>query len=572
MIEPIKIGPTWRRNSDHPSGWDLPEFTLGWAIVAWQADRIQMGGKPWRYTPEQLRLTLWWFALTPDLRFVFRDGTVQRLKGWGKDPLAASWSLTELCGPSRPDMTGRTVLDPWGNEHPAGVVHADPWVQIAATSEYQTKTTMRLFPGMVTKQLKAEHALDLGKIVIYSNHGAGVIEGVTRSPVSLEGARSTFVIRNEGQHWLERNDGHEMADVIDRNVVKSADGQGRAVTFGNAPEPSEDSMLLREREAFEAIEAGKSAATGILYDSLEAPPDAPMTPEGIPQVIEGVRGDSHWLDIDRITATILDPKRSPQVSRRYWFNQIVAAEDAWADPKHIDLCAAPDMEHDPADGWVLFFDGSKSDDSTAMVGCRLSDGHVVTLGIWAKPQGARGVGWIVPRTEVDERVRHVLDVWDVKALWADPSHAKDDDSTSYWQAIIDGWHQDYGRSLVLWAVAGGPNKHSTMWDMASPKRVEAFTAAAEQAEADLRSSAEVMAAGDPEGRTVTHDNHPALVAHLKHCRRSPNRYGVSVWKGHRESARKIDLGVCFIGARMLRRQFLNTTATRKTGKQAGRAW
>ena len=204
MIEPIKIGPTWRRNSDHPSGWDLPEFTLGWAIVAWQADRLQMGGQPWRYTPEQLRLTLWWFALTPELRFVYRDATIQRLKGWGKDPLAASWSLTELCGPSRPDLTGRTVLDPWGNEHPAGVAHADPWVQIAATSEYQTKTTMRLFPGMVTKQLKAEHSLDLGKIVIYSDHGAGVIEGVTRSPVSLEGARSTFVIRNEGQHWLER--------------------------------------------------------------------------------------------------------------------------------------------------------------------------------------------------------------------------------------------------------------------------------------------------------------------------------------------------------------------------------
>jgi hypothetical protein len=56
---------------------------------------------------------------------------------------------------------------------------------------------------------KAEHSLDLGKIVIYSDHGAGVIEGVTRSPVSLEGARSTFVIRNEGQHWLERNDARD---------------------------------------------------------------------------------------------------------------------------------------------------------------------------------------------------------------------------------------------------------------------------------------------------------------------------------------------------------------------------
>jgi hypothetical protein len=78
-------------------------------------------------------------------------------------------------------------------------------VQIAATSEYQTKNDDAALPWH-GHQASAEHSLDLGKIVIYSDHGAGVIEGVTRSPVSLEGARSTFVIRNEGQHWLERND------------------------------------------------------------------------------------------------------------------------------------------------------------------------------------------------------------------------------------------------------------------------------------------------------------------------------------------------------------------------------
>ena len=45
MIEPIKIGPTWRRNSDLPSGWYLPAFTLAWAVVAWQADHIKIDSK-----------------------------------------------------------------------------------------------------------------------------------------------------------------------------------------------------------------------------------------------------------------------------------------------------------------------------------------------------------------------------------------------------------------------------------------------------------------------------------------------------------------------------------------------
>ena len=54
-------------------------------------------GAPWRYTAEQARLTLWWYAMDPATnRFLWRDGVIQRLKGWGKDPLIATWSAFEF--------------------------------------------------------------------------------------------------------------------------------------------------------------------------------------------------------------------------------------------------------------------------------------------------------------------------------------------------------------------------------------------------------------------------------------------------------------------------------------------
>jgi hypothetical protein len=41
--------------------------------------------------------------------------------------------------------------------------------------------------------------------------------------------------------------------------------------------------------------------------------------------------------------------------------------------------------------------------------------------------------------------------------------------------------------------------------------------------------------------------------HMKNARRREGRYGMSMGKEHRSSKRKIDLAVCVVGARMLRR-------------------
>src|SRR5690554_4365979 len=113
------IGPTWRRRKD--GNWYLPEKTLGWGILNWMASYLNQpsgpdAGKPFLPTLEQARFLLWWYAVDERGRFTYRKGVLRRLKGWGKDPLAAAMSLAELCGPvvfSRWDENG----EPRSEEH-----------------------------------------------------------------------------------------------------------------------------------------------------------------------------------------------------------------------------------------------------------------------------------------------------------------------------------------------------------------------------------------------------------------------------------------------------------------------
>jgi phage terminase large subunit-like protein len=55
---------------------------------------------------------------------------------------------------------------------------------------------------------------------------------------------------------------------------------------------------------------------------------------------------------------------------------------------------------------------------------------------------------------------------------------------------------------------------------------------------------------------------------VKNARRAPGKYGIGLMKEHRESARKIDLAVAAVGARMLWRLYNNKHA--KTGASRGR--
>ena len=93
-FEPVRIGPTWQW--DENGQWLLPEASGGWDVLAWCGQWLRgPDGRPWKFTMEQARFLLWYQALESDGSFSHTSAVLQRLKGWGKDPLAAALIVTK---------------------------------------------------------------------------------------------------------------------------------------------------------------------------------------------------------------------------------------------------------------------------------------------------------------------------------------------------------------------------------------------------------------------------------------------------------------------------------------------
>lgn len=490
LAEPVRIGPA-----------GLPEVTLGWDVLAWTAAYLLQpdgpdAGQPWRYTDEQARFLLWWYAVDAATgRFAYRRGMLRRLKGWGKDPVGATICAVELCGPCR--------FGGWSGKTPVAIPHPSPWVITAAVSLDQTKNTMRLFPSLFSDAAIYEHRIDIGKEIIYT--ARGMLEAVTSSPRSLEGKRTTFSLKNETHHWLENNDGLAMADVIARNNTKARGGDARSLAISNAHNPGEGSDAELDYESYQAMQTGRGQQD-FLYDSLEAPDGIDITdPEQIRQGLIAARGDSVWLDLDRHVAEILDPRTREGMSRRFYFNQIVAGEDVWLKRADWDRLAAVRKVEDGT-SITVGFDGSDSDDWTA-IRAETEDGYQFTprfregpLMIW-DPQQHDGYA---PRGQVNAAVAELFKRYKVVRMYCDPP---------YWQSEIDEWSSRHGDKVVVrWATF----RTRQMAEALERFRTDALTA------------------------SISHDGCPVTSKHIGNAHSDPRPAGLLIRKDKAVSRNKID--------------------------------
>jgi hypothetical protein len=540
----VTIGPTWQRDAK-TGAWLLPARTLGWQLLGWTHEYLRQpdgpdAGKPWVYTDEQARFILWWFAIDEHGRFVYRYGMLRRVKGWGKDPVGATLCAIELVGPCR--FAG------WdANSDPVAAPHPASWVLTAAVAKDQTRNTMTLFPGLLSDAAISDYRIDLGKEIIYANGGRDRLDAVTSSPRALEGPRATFTLKNETQHWLKNNEGHDMAAVIARNLTKARGGDARALAISNAHEPGEDSDAEHDYETHQAITAGRTRAQGFLYDSLEAPPDVDLADElQLRAGLCAARGDSIWLDEDRHVEEIYDPRNSPSSSRRFYLNQMVAAEDAWIEPREWDvlsLIAAAERGEEIApvehgDEITLGGDWSKTDDHSSLMGCRLSDGYLFAIGVWP-PEDYDGEA---PRELIHDVVLSTFEVYTVAAFFSD---------LHPFESYVDEWARLFGKQVEVKAS----DKHPISWDMRG--RTKDTTVEMERLHTDI-----------VEG-VFRHDGNELVRQHFHNARRAPNNFGVTVRKEHRMSARKIDSVPAGMLARTARRLVLANPKRKQ--KRSGKA-
>jgi hypothetical protein len=493
---------------------------------------------------------LWWYAVDEAGRWIFHHGARRLAKGSGKSPFAAVLALEEFLGPVR--------LKDFDPKVPGGCVGRTvdmPLVQIAATAESQTANTMRMVRQMALKNSRVarHYAIDVGKTVFYTPTG-GQLEVITSSASAAEGAQVTFAVEDETEHWKPATGGPDLAAVLDRNLAKSS---SRAIETANAWEPGSQSVAEATYEAWRAQEEGRTKGTSrILYDARIAPADTDLKDEqSLMEALRYVYADCPWVDLETLKERVYDLRTLPDVTRRFYLNQPTASEDAWTTPMNWEALRAHESK-DPETGEastarviqdgepiVMFFDGSKSSDGTGIVGCAMSDGHVFVIGGWEpNPKVADDV---IPVAEVDATVERAFEKWEVVAFFADVKE---------WEGFTQvTWPERYADKLLISAVPSGRNPQPIAWDM----RSHAF---------DFTKACELVADEIAE-KAFTQDGHPMLHRHVVNARRRLGRYGVSIGKESKDSPHKVDLAVCMIGARMVRRLVMSTKEWEKRQKR-----
>lgn len=508
--------------------------TLGWLVLDWIEHNLIVpdgasAGDPLTFTREQAGFILKLYEVDPHFEGppvhgrslvngrLVRRAVLSRPKGWGKSPLVAAICLAEALAP--------VVLDGWDVDgQPVGREWASlgfkPKVQIVAVSEDQTANTWDPLLEMACNGPVFDH-YDIDPMQTFIGVPRGVIEAVTSSGTSREGFRPVFSAMDQTESWVPSVGGPRLASTIRRNLGKV---NGCSVETPNAFEPGADSVAERSFAAEAKQAEGRTRiSTGMLFDHREAPADTDPTDEA--SLLAGLAyayGDSAdvaggWVTLDRIKAEYWDPDTDPQDARRFYLNQITHASDSWL--SQPEWAARLDVEKVVADRdtIVLGFDGSSGRtrgvaDATALIGCRVSDGHLFEIRVWEQPTGPVGADWTVPVVEVEAAVRTAFDRYNVVGFYADPAG---------WSGHIAQWEATYNARLKVKASRDNPVRWKT-------NRVSLVVSSLDQLH-------QAIVNGE-----MTHSGESTLTRHMLNARRRRTPSGIQIAKEHPSSDRKID--------------------------------
>ena len=299
-------------------------------------------------------------------------------------------------------------------------------------------------------------------------------------------------------------------------------------------------------------------ATGILFDHREAPPDTdPTDRDSLHTGLAYAYGDSAdinggWVNLDRIIADYWDPDTDPQDARGYYLNQITHASDALvSQPEWAALADSTKVVAD-RETVVLGFDGSRGrakgkPDATALIGCRVSDGHLFEVAVWeAPPAPETWPDWQPPMTLIETAVADAFAKYNVAAFYCDP--AKD------WRSTVNAWEAMYGARVQVQVT----KDHPFEWWMTGG-RTGLIQRAVESFEGAVRNAAlSVSHQGEPE---LTHDGSYDLARHVLQARRRVRSGKLTVSKEHDYSPNKIDACVAAILAWQARLDALSKGVT-----------
>ena len=317
-----------------------------------------------------------------------------------------------------------------------------------------------------------------------------------------EGLSATLVIADELAAWPTR----ELFDVLSLSMGARRSPMMLAITTAGqrVDTTGTDSIAYTLYQLARRKIAGEHDDPTLGMSWWEADEDAYDNQELWSQANPGLLSDPAILDIaDLISAKRRTPEGEFKTKR---LNMWTASATAFLPSGTWDACADTALELDSEDDIVVAFDGSFSNDSTAIVACRISDGAIFVLGHWERP--IDDLSWRVPIGEVEARMEEIFRSYKVREIVCDPFR---------WQ-----------RSMEEWQAAGLPIVEFPQ----SPSRMVPATAALYDAVVNKR---------------LKHNGDARLSRHVANATPYTSRHGTQIRKG-KEQNKKIDLIVAAIMA------------------------
>jgi phage terminase large subunit-like protein len=325
---------------------------------------------------------------------------------------------------------------------------------------------------------------------IYVPHTDSTLTALPADPDALQGWDPSLCIVDE-LHVVRE-------EVYDAMALAGGKRDRSIVLAISTAADSKDSVMWR------LVEHGRTGDDpAFFYSEFSAPEGCDADDEEAWAIANPALGD--FLAIDALRATYRTTRE--EVFRRYRLNQWLAQVGSWLPWEAWETCAVPERVIDPDEPVVLGFDGSISDDSTALIGCTVArPHHVFAVSVFERDDER----WRVPRADVDAAVARAFESLNVVELAADPWH---------WHSEIQSWRDRFER-VIEWPTNAIPRM--------APATDRLRTAVMEH--------------------TVTHDGNEALARHVRNAVVKSTALGDVIIKDRRGSPRKIDAAVAAIVA------------------------
>ncbi len=353
-----------------------------------------------------------------------------------------------------------------------GLFHWQESLQVSTA--HRLVTSLEQFRAIV--QIVESHD-DLAKRVkrIRWQHGAEEIETLegSRFIIKAGGSAARGLSKPESIHMDEIRELHDMETFAAMRYTLMAAKNPQVNCFSTAGDSH--SIVLNQLR-----ERGLAAAANPAYGDFLDPEDFAAAARSLPR----------------------DEYETKRLNRWVTSSESFLPQGSW------EALEDKTLKLDKADPIVIGFDGSFSNDSTAIVACRISDKALFVLGHWERGLDD-ALTWRVPVEEVEAAMTGICLSHDVREIVCDPFR---------WQRSMEAWQQ-MGLPVVEFPQ--------------TPSRMVPATSAMYDAVVN---------------GSIKHDGDPRLARHAGNATPYYSRNGLMVRKEARNSLKRIDLFVAAIMA------------------------